>query len=59
MERPSETALAHVVLLRCAMKGSESDAQRHRKALQNVNITQIAAFVRREVEGVNRGIRAG
>ena len=59
LERPSETAMAHVVLLRCALKDSPKDAARHEKALQQTKPAQLAAHVRRAMEGVARGTRAG
>jgi tetratricopeptide (TPR) repeat protein len=59
LERPSETAMAHVVLLRCALKGSGKDATRHEKALKQTNPAQLAAHVRRAMEGVNHGTRTG
>jgi predicted ATPase len=59
LERPSETAMAHVVLLRCALKGSGKDAARHEKVLQQMNAGSLAAHVRRAMEGVTRGTRTG
>ncbi len=59
LERPSETAMAHVVLLRCALRRSGKDAELHRKFLQNANIGQVAEHVRRAMEGVNCGTRTG
>jgi tetratricopeptide (TPR) repeat protein len=59
LERPSETAMAHVVLLRCALKGSGKDAARHEKVLQQMNAGSLAAHVRRAMEGVTRGTRNG
>jgi tetratricopeptide (TPR) repeat protein len=59
LERPSETAMAHVVLLRCALKGSGNDAARHEKALQQTNAAKLAAHVRHAMEGVTYGTRAG
>jgi len=59
VNRPSETAMAHVVLLKCALKGSGKDAERHRNVLQNSNPAQLAAYVRYAMKGVIRGTRAG
>jgi hypothetical protein len=59
LERPSETALAHLVLLRCALKGSGKDADRHRKALQHLNVTQLSAHVQIAMKGVSIGTRTG
>ena len=51
LERPSETAMAHVALLRCALaSGDAKDIERHRDALRRASMTQIAAHVRREAE---------
>jgi hypothetical protein len=51
LERPSETAMAHVVLLRCALsKGAESGVRHHAEALRTVNIAQVAAHVRKAAE---------
>jgi predicted ATPase len=59
LERPSETAMAHVVLLRCALKGSGNDAARHEEALRQTNPAKLAAHVRHAMEGVTHGTRAG
>ena len=59
LERPSETAMAHVVLLQCAEKGFGKDAESHRKVLQQSNPVQLAAYVRHAMEGVTHGTRAG
>ena len=65
LERPTETALAHVVLLRCALsKGSAREAERHAETLRNPNMTAVATHVRRAAEhllstmkGIPRGAR--
>jgi len=57
LERPSETAMAHVVLLRCALKGCGKDSARHEKALLQTNPAPLAAHVRRAMEGVTHGTR--
>ena len=62
--RPSETAMAHVVLLRSALhRGARDDVERHRAALLDANMTQVAVHVRQAAEkivrkGVSRGTRA-
>ena len=51
LERPSETAMAHVALLRCALaSGDAKDIEHQRDALRRAGMTQIAAHVRREAE---------
>jgi hypothetical protein len=51
LERPSETAMAHVALLRCALaNGDVKKIEHHRDALRRTSMTQIAAHVRREAE---------
>jgi predicted ATPase len=51
LERPSETAMAHVALLRCALaSGDAKDIEHHRDALRRASMTQIASHVRREAE---------
>jgi len=51
LERPSETAMAHVALLRCALaNGNVKEIAHHRDALRRTGMAQIAAHVRREVE---------
>jgi predicted ATPase len=65
LERPTETALAHVVLLRCAIsKGAVREAERHAETLRSPNMTAVATHVRRAAEhllstmkGVPRGAR--
>jgi hypothetical protein len=59
LERPSETAMAHVVLLQCAEKGFGKDAESHRKVLQQSNPVQLAAYVRHAMEGATHGTRGG
>jgi tetratricopeptide (TPR) repeat protein len=49
--RPSETAMAHVVLLRCALsQRAERAADRHAQVLRSANWTQVATHVRRAAE---------
>jgi hypothetical protein len=51
LERPSETTMAHVALLRCALaNGDVKEIEHHRDALRRTSMTQIAAHVRREAE---------
>ena len=51
LERPSETAMAHVALLRCALaSGGAKDIEHQRDALRRVSMTQIAAHVRKAAE---------
>ncbi len=51
LERPSETAMAHVALLRCALaSGDAKDIEHQRNALRRAGKTQIAAHVRRQAE---------
>jgi predicted ATPase len=65
LERPTETALAHVVLLRCALsKGAVREAERHAETLRSQRMTAVATHVRRAAEhllstmkGVPRGAR--
>ncbi|HEX4998744.1 MAG TPA: AAA family ATPase [Terriglobia bacterium] len=67
LARPSETALARVVLTRCALQqGASADAERHRRYLQPSVLKQVAAHVRQAAEeiglqskGVKRGTRTG
>ena len=65
LDRPTETAMARVILLRCASlrdAGEERDV--HAQALRETNMNQVAAHVREEVKrtlesrkGVSRGAR--
>jgi predicted ATPase/DNA-binding SARP family transcriptional activator len=51
LERPSETTMAHTVLLRCALaKGAAAEVKRHAEALRKVNMTQVAMHVRRAAD---------
>jgi predicted ATPase/DNA-binding SARP family transcriptional activator len=51
LERPSETAMAHVVLLRCAVSmGAASSVRHHAEALRTFNTVQVAAHVRKAAE---------
>ena len=51
LERPSETTMAHVGLLRCALaNGDVKEIEHHRDALRRTSMTLIAAHVRREAE---------
>ena len=60
LERPSETAMAHVVLLRCALsKGAAVEAERHAQALRATNMTQVATHVRRAAEQILSTITNG
>jgi hypothetical protein len=53
LERPSETAMAHVTLLRCAVANADAkEIEHHRDALRRTSMTKIAAHVRREAEMV-------
>jgi predicted ATPase/DNA-binding SARP family transcriptional activator len=53
LERPTETAMAHVVLLRCALfSGAGNDVERHREALRHANLAQVAVHVRRAAEHI-------
>lgn len=53
LERPSESAMAHVVLLRCALlEGNVKDAERHRRALDNAKMVLVAAHVRRAADQI-------
>ena len=53
LERPSETAMAHVVLLRCALSSeADKDVERHREALRHANTAQMAVHVRRAAEQI-------
>ena len=66
LERPSETAMAHVVLLRCALaRGVAAEADRHAEALRRANMTQVATHVRKAarqmlstIQGDSDGTRA-
>ncbi len=54
LERPTETALALVVLIRCARASGDRDAEaRHRSALAAVPLAAVAAGVRHVVEGLD------
>ena len=64
LARPSETALAHVVLLRCALSsGDRIQAEHHRRALQPENLKFVAAYVQKAADttmqrtGGKRGAR--
>jgi predicted ATPase len=51
LERPSETAMAHVVLLRCALaRGVAAEAERHAEALRRTNMAQVAVHIRKAAE---------
>jgi hypothetical protein len=53
LERPSETAMAHVVLVRCALSSkADKDVERHREALRHANTAQVAVHVRRAAEQI-------
>jgi hypothetical protein len=53
LERPSETVMAHVVLLKCALsRGDRERTERHSEALRTVNLSQVAAHVRRAAERI-------
>jgi len=53
LERPSETAMAHVTLLRCAVANADAkEIEHHRDALRRTRMNQVAAHVRREAEMV-------
>jgi len=53
LERPSETAMAHVVLLRCALARKDSKpARHHAEVLRNLNMLQVAAHIREAAEAI-------
>jgi hypothetical protein len=65
LDRPSERAMAHVILLRSAMlENSRQDIERHLNALRSANTAQLAAYVRQAAseflspqKGATRGTR--
>jgi hypothetical protein len=60
LERPTEIAMARVVLLRCAsLRGALKEEEEHAEFLRHINLSQVAAHVKEAAQQALKGVQEG